>query len=75
MKRSIICFIIGGCIGFCVANYKFDAQRIYETGVLDGYAHQRASVLFVTNEAYQRGYEDCLQATHHKKKATKLASR
>ena len=71
MKLSMIMLTIGACLGFCTANYHFNAQEIYELGVKDGYAHQRQSTLFVANSAYQRGWEDCYQLFKKRTKKTK----
>ena len=61
MKRTIIALTVGLCLGFAGANYKFDAQKIYETGCQDGYKLQRQSTIFVATTNYQRGWEDCYQ--------------
>lgn len=66
--KVCLALIIGVSIGFCSANYTFNAQKIYETGVKDGYETQRQSVLFVSNTSYQRGWEDCCKAYVIKKK-------
>jgi hypothetical protein len=73
MRVSIAAFTIGLCLGFCTANYHFDAQSIYELGMQDGYEKYRSSSLYVANVSYQRGWEDCVKS--HTVKKVKLARR
>jgi hypothetical protein len=67
MKKSFVLFFIGLGLGFCTANYYFDADKIFNEGVKYGYEIHRQHVLFIANTNYQKGWEDCLSAKGTKK--------
>lgn len=66
--KLTIALVLGLIMGFAGANYCFDAQKIYIMGLEDGGRQQRQAAVFVYNTSYQKGWEDCLQAHHIKKK-------